>query len=359
MRGTEIDVENRELIYSDSLEIPVRTDREDQVLIRTCFAGVNYPDVAQRKGIYPAPPGASKLPGLEVSGVVLEAPRNHPSGIRKGDRVAALLNGGGYAEYTVCSANHCIKIESEDDTMMQTAAGIPETLSTVWSNLFWHKGNGRMKAGETVLVHGASGGVGSMAVVIAKRMNCRVVATVGSENKRNFVEDVLGADKCFVLSHDDDDGEDDTGDNFENAASEWLGKREKCDVVLDILGGPMVAKNMRLLNRGGRHISIGLMRGPRADGIDLVSLLSRGIVLSGATLRRRPDAEKADIIREALQVLGDTKTDTPFDWVRDLGPRIHKVYGLPDAARAHEDMEARRHIGKLLLDTRCTAPDLA
>jgi len=220
---------------------------------------------------------------------------------------------------------------------------------TVWSNLFWENGgalqqSGIVQSGQTLLVHGAAGGIGSMAVSVAKSLKCTVIGTVSSEEKRKYVENELGADKCFDLSASPD---------FSRDIREWLGPKENVDACLDILGGDAVASNISLLRRGGRHISIGLLRGTSAT-IDLVHVLARGVTLSGSTLRRRSDEEKAAILRDAQSrycgmavPLGSSAFIMRHSMLQNT--RIHSCFPLEDAQKAHELMESRSHIGKIIL----------
>lgn len=330
------------LFASDKISRPATPPRDDEIVIRTHFAGVNMPDVAQRKGFYPAPKGASDVLGLEVSGEIVEV-GGERGAWNEGDRVCALVNGGGYAEFCVAKKDHTIAVPHDVD--MSQAACIPETFFTVWSNLFWSKGVGRMREKETLLIHGGAGGIGSMAIKVATHMKCDVIAVCGSEAKRTYCED-LGA--ALSIDYNQDDFVERLADTRGGAV----------DVVLDILGGDAVPNNLSLLKRGGRHISIGFLRGSKVKStLDLLPLLSKGVVMSGSTLRRRPDEEKASILRDALErfaPLNDAldERERMMDLVRSVHSQPVRVFPMHDASEAHRLMESRELIGKIALDCR-------
>lgn len=295
-----------------------------EVLIDVRAAGVNRPDVLQRRGLYPAPPGASPILGLEVAGVVA-AVGEGVTRWRAGDEVCALVNGGGYAEYCVAHEGSTLPIPSP--LSMVEAASLPETFFTVAHNVFERGG---LKAGETLLVHGGASGIGVTAIQLGKAMDARVLTTVGSEDKRAFCES-LGADKA--INYNDDD--------FAEVVRADTGGRG-VDVILDMVGGDYIDRNIRCCAEDGRIVQIAFLRGSKAE-VDFMRLMLKRITLTGSTLRARPDAVKAGIARwvEAhawpLLASGAVK------------PVIDSTFPLAEAAAAHSRMESNQHIGKIVL----------
>lgn len=296
-----------------------------EVLIGVRAAGVNRPDVLQRLGVYPVPAGASPLPGLEVAGEVL-ALGDGVQAFAVGARVCALCNGGGYAEQVAVPAGQVLPVP-EGLSMVQ-AASLPETYFTVWVNAFVH---GRLASGETLLVHGGSSGIGVAAIQLARAFGARVLTTAGSEAKLRACRE-LGAEGAVDYREQD----------FVAEVKAMTGG-DGVDVVLDMVGGDYVPRNLELLRDGGRHVSIAFLRSPRVE-LSLMPIMQRRLVLTGSTLRPRSRDEKASIaaaLRERVWPLLEAGT---------VRPVIDRVFPLAEAARAHERMEASAHIGKLVLE---------
>lgn len=295
-----------------------------QVVIDVAAAGVNRADVMQRLGFYPPPTGASPLPGLEVSGTVAEV-ADGVSGIAVGDEVCALIDGGGYAEAVAVPATQVLPVPK--GVSLADAAGLPEVVCTVWSNVFM---TANLQPGETLLVHGGSSGIGTMAIQIAKALGARVAVTAGSAEKLDACR-ALGAD--VAISYKDEDF-------VERVREETDGRG--ADVILDNMGAKYLGRNVDALATAGRLVVIGLMGG-RSGELDLGTLLSKRGAVIATSLRARPAEEKAAIVaavREHVWPLVEDGT---------VRPVIHQTYPLAEAAQAHRDMEASGHIGKLLL----------
>lgn len=309
-----------------AVELPVSEPGAGEVLIRVAAAGVNRPDLMQREGKYPPPPGASEIPGLEAAGTIAAV----GSGVerwREGDRVCALLAGGGYAEYCVAPAVQCLPVPAGLD--MATAAAIPETFFTVWTNVFER---GRLREGETFLVHGGSSGIGTAAIQLARAFGARVFATAGSPEKCAACER-LGAERAVNYREED----------FVAALLAATGGRG-VDVILDMVGGDYFGRNLDLLATEGRLVQIAMLRGARAD-INLARLLLRRLTVTGSTLRSRAVEEKGRIAA-ALE-----REVWPLLEAGAVRPVIHAVFPLRQAADAHCLMESGTHIGKIVLVT--------
>lgn len=294
------------------------------VVIDVAAAGVNRADVMQRLGFYPPPKGASPLPGLEVSGTVAEV-ADGVSGIAVGDEVCALIDGGGYAEAVAVPSTQVLPVPK--GVSLADAAGLPEVVCTVWSNVFM---TANLQPGETLLVHGGSSGIGTMAIQLAKALGARVAVTAGSAEKLDACR-ALGAD--VAISYKDEDF-------VERVREETDGRG--ADVVLDNMGAKYLGRNVDALATAGRLVVIGLMGGRRGE-LDLGTLLSKRGAVIATSLRARPAEEKAAIVaavREHVWPLVEDGT---------VRPVIHQTYPLAEAAQAHRDMEASGHIGKLLL----------
>ncbi len=304
-----------------------------EVVIRVAAAGVNRADLLQRQGHYPPPPGASDILGLECSGVVAGLGPD-VTGWQAGDRVAALLDGGGYAELVVVPAGQLLKVPDHLDLV--DAAGLPEAVCTAWSNLVMV---GRLTAGEVVLIHGGSGGVGSVAIQLATALGARVAATAGGPDR---VQRCLELGAQIGIDHR-------TGDVSARLAEATSG--HGADVILDVLGAGALADNVRALATGGRLVVIGMQQGRRAE-LDLGLLLVKRASVHGTTLRARPPAEKASIIAEvaahAWPLLGPTDEDPAITGTR-LRPVVHARLPLAEAGRAHDLLEAGEVFGKLVL----------
>ena len=296
------------------------------VLIKVAAAGVNRPDVMQRMGHYPPPPGVTDIPGLEVAGVV-DAIGADVRDWRVGDRVCALVAGGGYAEYCVAPAPQCLPVPTGMDFVH--AAAIPETFFTVWTNVFER---GRLTPGESLLVHGGSSGIGTTAIQLARALGSRVFATAGSAGKCAACEK-LGAARG--INYRDEDFV---------AVVKQLTDGRGVDVVLDMVGGDYFPRNMDALAMDGRLVSIAVLSGVKAT-INILTMMQKRLTLTGSTLRVRPVAEKGAIaagLRQHVWPLLESGAVTPV---------IHATFPLGDAAGAHRVMESGAHIGKLVLIT--------
>ena len=293
-----------------------------EVLIEVAYAGVNRPDVIQRQGFYPPPPGASDLPGLEVAGTVV-AVAGDVTDWRVGDRCCALVNGGGYAEYCTAPAGQCLPIPDGYD--LRRAAALPETFFTVWSNVFER---GQLKEGESLLVHGGSSGIGSTAIQLAAARGATVYVTAGSAEKCRFCED-LGAHRA--INYRDED--------FAAVMKEVGG----VDVVLDMVGGDYAQKNINSLRPDGRLVIIGFLGGPKTADFNFTKIMTQRLTVTGSTLRPRSAADKAAI--------ATTLADQVWPLLADgaIAPVIAQVFDLDQAAEAHRLMESSTHMGKILL----------
>ena len=298
-----------------------------EVLLRVAAAGVNRPDVMQRQGSYPPPPGASDIPGLEVAGTV-ESLGQGVSGWRVGDAVCALVSGGGYATKCVAPAVQCLPVPAPLDFVV--AAAIPETFCTVWTNVF---DRGRLHAGETALFHGGSSGIGTTAIQLAAARGVRVFATAGSPDKCLACER-LGADKAIDYRTQD----------FVQAVRDLTGGHG-VNLILDIVGGSYVNRNLAALAMDGRLIEIGFMEGEPAATIDLRRILGRRLTITGSALRPRTVAEKG-AIAESLR-----REVWPLFEHGVVAPVVYRTFPLAEAARAHRLMESSEHVGKIVLTT--------
>jgi NADPH:quinone reductase len=303
---------------------PVPTPGEDEVLIRVEAAGVNRPDVMQRQGRYPPPPGASDLPGMEVAGeVVALGPK--VSGVSLGDKVTSLLPGGGYAGYAVAAAPLLLPIPK--GSSMVEAAAIPETFMTVWTNLFER---GRCKSGDIVLIHGGTSGIGTTAIQLAKVWGARVFATAGSEAKARACE-ALGAVRGIDYK---------TEDFVEVIRAETKGYG--VDITLDMVAGSYVQRNLDIAAVEGRVVTISLLGGSRAE-INVGMILVKRLTLTGSTLRSRTVAQKAAVAAAVRQNVW------PLIESGKVRPVIFKTFPLAEASEAHRLMETSNHIGKIVL----------
>ncbi len=303
---------------------PVPQPGPDDVLIKVAAAGVNRPDVLQRLGLYPMPPGTPTIPGLEIAGTVV-AVGDAVERWRAGDAVCALVAGGGYAEYCTAPAGQCLPIPA--GMAMVDAAGLPETWFTVWSNVM---DRGHARAGETVLVHGGTSGIGVTAIQLGKAIGLTVIVTAGSAAK---CAAALAAGATHAIDYN-------ALDFVAEVAAITGGKG--VDLVLDMVGGDYLPRNILCLADDGRHVSIAFQKGPRVE-LDLVALMRKRLVLTGSMLRPRPVAFKA-AIAEVLE--GAIWPE--FESGR-LVPLTDMVFPLAQAADAHRRMEAGTHVGKIVL----------
>jgi NADPH2:quinone reductase len=304
---------------------PVRRPAAGEVLLRVAAAGVNYPDLLQRQGRYPPPAGASDIPGLEVAGEVVAVGEGIAS-VCVGEQVCALVTGGGYAEYCIAPAPQCLPVPKGMDVV--AAAALPETFFTVWVNVFER---GRLRSGETILVHGGSGGIGTTAIQLARAFGARVLTTAGSPEKCAACE-ALGAEKAIDHRRED----------FVAVVRERTGGRG-VDLVLDILGGDELARNIECLALDGRLVQVAVLKGAKAE-LNLATVMQRRLTLTGSTLRPRSVEEKGAI---AFALHGSVWPMLEHGTVR---PVIHATFPLERAAEAHRLMESRTHVGKLVLE---------
>jgi putative PIG3 family NAD(P)H quinone oxidoreductase len=303
---------------------PVPTPGEGEVLVKVAAAGVNRPDVLQRMGVYPPPPGASDLPGLEIAGeVVALGPK--ATGVKIGEKVCALVAGGGYAEYCTAPAAVCMPIPKGFDAVQ--AAATPETWMTVWSNLV---DRGGLKAGTRLLVHGGASGIGTSAIQLGKVVGARVFATAGTADKCRVCEK-LGAER----------GIDYRSEDFVQVVKAATGG-EGVDLILDMVGGDYTERNLAALAPEGRLVVIAFLRGAGAK-ISLEAIMRKRLVVTGSTLRPRPVAFKAAIAQALVQRVW------PLFEAGAIGPVIDSRFPLADAAKAHARIDAADHVGKIVL----------
>ncbi|MEP0390581.1 MAG: NAD(P)H-quinone oxidoreductase [Erythrobacter sp.] len=295
------------------------------VLIKVAFAGVNRPDCIQRAGNYPAPPGASPILGLEVAGEVVAVGSDVPREML-GSVVAALTPGGGYAEYCTAPWQHCLPVPEGMD--LRQAAALPETLFTVWHNVFER---GLARDGETLLVHGGTSGIGTMAIMLAKAFDLKVITTCGDEAKCEAARG-LGADVAINYREDD----------FVAAVNEHTGGKG-VDIVLDMVSGEYVPRNLQCLAEDGRHVTIAVLGGAKAE-LFIPLVMMKRLTLTGSTLRPRTDAFKAALADEIADNVWDLFTGG------ELAPVMDQTFPLAEAAAAHARMESSAHIGKIVLE---------
>lgn len=312
-----------EVLKSETRPVPVPS--EYQVLIRVAAAGINRPDVIQRKGLYPPPPGASDLPGLEVAGVVC-AIGSSVTLHNIGDQVMALTPGGGYAQYCVCHEGHALPVPSTLNLV--EAAAVPETFFTVWSNVFERGG---LKSGETFMVHGGTSGIGTTAIQLAKAFGATVIATAGSDEKCDFCRSI-GADHAINYKSNDFAKETKTITNGDGV-----------DLTLDMVGGDYVMKNWKAAAVEGRIVQIAALNGV-SDDANFSLLMMKRLVHTGSTLRPRDDGFKTNV--------GGTlvKKVWPLIESGQVKPVMHSTFPLAQASRGHALMESNKHIGKIVLE---------
>ena len=300
---------------------PVPEPGAGEIVIKVAYAGVNRPDVMQRKGLYAPPKGASDLPGLEVSGHV-HAVGPGVTAWSVGDAVCALTPGGGYAEFALCPAAHALPVPG--GMSLEAAAGLPETFFTVWSNVFMRAG---LKAGERFLVHGGSSGIGTTAILLAKAFGATVFTTAGTDEKCKFCTD-LGAD--FAINYRTSD--------FVAVLQEAGG----ADVILDMVGGDYTQRNLKALATDGRLQQIAFLQGAKVE-LDMAEVLTRRLTIHGSTLRPQSVAAKAAIATSLRHNVW------PLLASGRIAPVIDRTYSLGEAAKAHAYMESSAHMGKIIL----------
>jgi len=303
------------------VERPRPSAGQGQVVLRVAYAGVNRPDALQRAGSYAPPPTASDLPGLECSGEVVEVGQG-AEGLSVGDQVCALLPGGGYAEYVATPAAHCLPIP--DGMGMKEAACLPETYFTVWSNVFTR---GRLTGGERILIHGGSSGIGTTAIQLASAFGARVFTTAGSTDK---CETCIGLGAEAAWNYKDYD--------FVELMREYGG----ANLILCMVGGSYVARNLSALSDDGRLVQIAFLESPRAE-LNFAQLMTRRLTMTGSTLRPQSDLAKARIAQDLREAVW------PLLSAGRVKPIMDSEFPLQDAAKAHARMESSEHIGKIVL----------
>ncbi|VAV89753.1 Quinone oxidoreductase [hydrothermal vent metagenome] len=311
-----------DVLKPQTVEVPVPA--EGEVLIKVAAAGVNRPDVVQRMGLYPAPAGASPLPGLEVSGTVVALGRGvEPEWT--GRKVCALTNGGGYAQYCIAPAAQCLPVPKS--LTMEEAAALPETLFTVWGNLF---NRGFAREDETVLVHGGTSGIGTMAIKLGKLFGLKVIVTCGNDQKCIAAKHI-GADHAINYKSQD----------FVEEVKK-ITDGQGVEIVLDMVAGDYVARNLNCLKEDGRHVTIAVQGGMTAE-LNMAQIMMRRLMLTGSTLRPQSGDRKALLAGEIHQYVW------PDVEAGKLKPAMDESFPLADAAKAHAYMEAGNHVGKIVL----------
>lgn len=295
--------------------------KRNEVLIKISYAGINRPDVLQRSGSYLPPPGASDLPGLEASGIIYAIGKN-VTNWEVGDEVCALLPGGGYAEYAVTQASHCLPVPT--GMSLKQAAVLPETLFTVWSNVFQRGG---LKPNEKFLVHGGSSGIGTMAIQLANLFGSEVYATAGSEAKCSACEE-LGAIRAINYNKED--------------FLEVIKSIGGVHLILDMVGGAYIEKNIKALVDDGRLVQIAFLKGAKVE-LNFAQIMTRRLTVTGSTLRPQSDLSKSQIASELLEKIW------PLLSTGRINPVINSVFDLNDVSSAHLLMESSKHIGKIVL----------
>ena len=323
MQAIEID----EFGDADNLKLcvrPIPQISNNQILIKVSFAGVNRPDILQRQGNYKVPDDASDLPGLEVSGIVVEK-KSSSVKFNVGDKVCALCHGGGYAEYVAVDEGHCMPLPK--GYSMAEAACIPETFITVWSNLFMR---GKLQKNEKVLIHGGASGIGTTAIQLAKHFGAKVYATAGSDEKCQVVEK-LGAIKCFNYKTE----------KFEKEINQ-LTNKQGVDVILDMVAGPYISRNLKCLSINGRLVIIAVQGGIK-DEVNFANIMIKRQTITGSTLRPQPSTKKTEYVnslfKNAWEYLDKGK----------IKPIIQREFLLSDASEAHKALEKGDHVGKFIM----------
>jgi NADPH2:quinone reductase len=314
-------IENGKLVLSRR---PVPKPGTGEVLVRVHAAGINRPDILQRRGLYPPPPGITDIPGLEISGTVVALGKSAGS-IKKGAKICALVTGGGYAEYCVVPAPQCLPIPKGLD--WAEAAALPETFFTVWRNVF---NIGQLKKGESILVHGGASGIGTTAIQMAKSIGAKVFVTTGSE-KKNASCKKLGAHVAINYKQQD----------FVTEIMKET-KDQGVDMILDMVGGDYIPRNLKALKTGGRHVSIAAQHGRKVE-VDISLVMIKQLSLTGSTLRAQPVAVKGAIAKELKKKIW------PLIARKKIMPVIDRTYPLAESQAAHDYLDSGAHIGKVVL----------
>ena len=320
-------IEIKEFGKAENLKFCIRPTpkiKDNQILIKVSFAGVNRPDILQRQGNYKVPEDASDLPGLEVSGIVVDKKGSNLK-FNVGDKVCALCHGGGYAEYVAVDKGHCMPLPK--GYSMEEAACIPETFITVWSNLFIR---GKLQKNEKVLIHGGASGIGTTAIQLANHIGAEIYATAGSDEKCQAVEKI-GAIKCFNYRTQ----------KFENEINQLTDKKG-VDVILDMVAGPYISRNLKCLNINGRLIIIAVQGGIK-DEVNFANIMIKRQTITGSTLRPQPSTKKTEyvnsLVKNAWKYLENGK----------IKPIIQREFLLSNASEAHKALEKGDHVGKFIM----------
>ncbi len=313
-----IEIQNQRLVLT---ERPIPKPKKGEILVRVRAAGCNRPDILQRRGLYPPPAGITDIPGLEIAGEIAASSKK----FKKGQKVCALVAGGGYAEYCLVPEEQILPLPKGFDFIK--AAALPETFFTVWTNLF---DRGHLKTGETLLVHGGASGIGTTAIQVAKAFGAKVIATAGTETKCRACKK-LGA--ALAINYKSQD--------FVDEALKFT-KNKGVDVVLDMVGGDYVARNLKVLALGGRHVSIAMQKGRSAE-MDIFQVMSKRLILTGSTLRARSAKEKSVIAKALL------KKVWPLLDRKKIKPVIDKTFPLARAEDALNYLDSGQHVGKIVL----------
>ncbi|NNH26982.1 NAD(P)H-quinone oxidoreductase [Acinetobacter terrestris] len=304
--------------------VAVPTAKADEVLVKVHAFGINRPDILQRQGLYPMPKGVTPVPGLEVAGIV-ESVGSDVTKFKVGDKVCGLTNGGGYAEYCVVPDSQTLIIP--EGVSFTQAAAIPETFFTVWANVFQM---GKAKAGETVLVHGGTSGIGTTALMLCKSLGIKTFATVGTDEKVAAISDLTTA-----INYKTQDFEQVINEKTDNGG---------VDVILDMVGAPYLERNLNLLRRDGRLVYIAFLAGRKAKEINLGHIMMKRLTITGSTMRARSTAEKAEIAQ------GLQETVAPL-WAKDeCLPMIFKTFKFDQIQEAHAAMDTGEHVGKIVVE---------
>ena len=320
-------IEIEEFGKADNLKLCVRPTPQisnNQILIKVSFAGINRPDILQRQGNYKVPEDASDLPGLEVSGIVVQK-KGSSVKFNVGDKVCALCHGGGYAEYVAVDEGHCMPLPK--GYSMAEAACIPETFITVWSNLFMR---GKLQKNEKILIHGGASGIGTTAIQLAKHFGAKVYATAGSDEKCQVVEK-LGAIECFNYKTKE----------FEKEINQ-LTNEQGVDVILDMVAGPYISRNLKCLSINGRLVIIAVQGGIK-DEVNFANIMIKRQTITGSTLRPQPSTKKTEyvnnLVKNAWEYLDKGK----------IKPIIQREFLLSDVSEAHKALEKGNHVGKFIM----------
>lgn len=316
-----IEINNNQLGVTDR---PIPNVLANEVLIKVIAAGINRPDIMQRKGLYPAPKGASDIPGLEISGTIIKLGKE-VSHLKKGDKVCALVTGGGYAEYCVAAATLCLPIPN--NLNFTEAAALPETFFTVWSNIF---DRAQLQNSETLLIHGGSSGIGTTAIQLANVFGAKTIITASSPEKCDFCLE-LGANAAINYKQQD----------FVFEINQ-LTNNKGVDVILDMIGGDYFPRNLKCMNFDARLVLIAIQNGPKTEA-NLLPILLKRLTITGSTLRARNIAFKTEIAKKLYEHVW------PLLRSNKVQPIIHSTFPLEDANKAHQLMESSQHIGKIIL----------